>query len=117
MLPGALPVYQIQFFIKGKHRVDDTLLARTRHKKSRLSKKIVEVHWEGSYIADELNKDKELLELLKKVLIDEGDIFIDPVEDGVRIYGRWRPEYAIKISKDAIEAYNIIAKHVKERLY
>lgn len=116
MLPGALPIYQIQFFIKGEYRGDDTLIARTRHKKSRFSGKVTEVHWEGRYIADRLNKDKELIDALKRVLIDEGDIFIDPVEDGIRIYGRWRPEYAIKISKEAIEVYNRIAKHVKKRL-
>ena len=116
MLAGALPVYQIQFFIKS-NRIDDALIARTRHKKSRLDRKVTKVYWEGSYIADELNRDKELIELLKKVLIDEGDIFIDPVENGVRIYGRWRPEYAIKISRDAMEAYNAIAKHIKKHLY
>ncbi len=115
MLAGALPVYQIQFFVKSD-RVDDALIARTRHKKSILSGKVT-VRWEGEYLADILNNDKELTELLKRVLIDEGDIFIDPVDNGVRIYGRWRPEYAIKISKDALEAYNRIAMHIKKRLY
>ena len=108
-IPGALPFYQIQFFIEGRH--DESLLARTRHKKSRIGKKVTELHWEGGKFAEELNKDDKLMELLK-----EGDIFIDPVDNGVRIYSRWRPEYAIRISKKAIEAYDMIAKHVKEKI-
>ena len=109
MLAGALPVYQIQFFIKSD-KATDALLARTMHRKG-------SVYWEGEHLAEELNNDKELLDMLKKVIREEGDIFIDPVDNGVRIYGRWRPEYAIRISRDAIEAYNRIAKHVKNHLH
>ncbi len=115
-LYGTLPVYQIHFFVKGRSWSDEILIARTRHKSSILDKKVIEVHWEGGMLANDLNSDKELTELLKIVLLEVGDIFVEPVKDGVRIHSRWMPIYAIRLSKDAIKAYNMIARHVKKHL-
>lgn len=108
---GALPLYQIHFIIKGR-RIDDTLLARTRHRRGNR----LEVWWEGSILANELNSDKELISLLERIITQEGDIFIDPLKDSVRIYSRWRSQHSLKLSNDAIKAYNIIAKHVKRHI-
>ncbi|MEM2855700.1 MAG: hypothetical protein QW416_01170 [Candidatus Nitrosocaldaceae archaeon] len=107
---GALPLYQIHFFIRS-NRMDDTLLARTRH--SIISPK---VYWEGEMFADELNSDKELMNLLEKVIREEGDIFVDPLPNGVRIYSKWRSQRSLKISADTLKVYNMIAKHIKRHI-
>jgi hypothetical protein len=73
------------------------------------------VWWEGGKIVERLNNDSRLKHLLLSVLKDEDDIFIDPVENAVRIYTRFKMESDITrhLSKEAIEAYNIIAGSVR----
>lgn len=113
---GALPYYQIHFVVMGDVKLfGERLVARTRKKTSGvIHKKITDVWWEGGSIADRLNSDTNLKALLKEVLLDEGDIYVDPVEYCVRIYGSWKPEYNVQISKKALEVYNAIAGHVKQ---
>ncbi|MEM2048861.1 MAG: hypothetical protein QXY85_03570 [Candidatus Nitrosocaldus sp.] len=114
---GALPFYQIHFVVKGNGKMfEELLLARTRKRVKGVIKKSVEdVWWEGGKIAERLNSDSRLKHLLLSVLKDDDDIFIDPVENAVRIYTRFKMESDLTrhLSKEAIEAYNIIAGHVK----
>lgn len=113
---GALPFYQIHFVVKGDGKMfEELLLARTRKRVRGVIKKSVEdVWWEGGKIVERLNNDSRLKRLLLSVLKDD-DIFIDPVENAVRIYTRFKMESDVTrhLSKEAIEAYNIIAGHVK----
>jgi hypothetical protein len=50
------------------------------------------------------------------VLKDEGDIFIDPTDNAIRIYSRFKAEHELNLSKEGIEAFNIIAGHVKQMI-
>ena len=115
---GALPYVQTHFVVAGNGRIfEDRLIARTRKKtKGVIRKEVVDLSWEGGQIADRLNGDSNLKSLLTTVLLEEGDIRIDPTENGIRIYGDWKPEYKIEMSKQALEAYNVIAGHVKSYL-
>lgn len=115
---GALPYLQTHFVVAGNGRIfEDRLIARTRKKtKGVIRKEVVDLSWEGGQIADRLNGDSNLKSLLTTVLLEEGNIHIDPTENGIRIYGDWKPEYKIEMSKQSLEAYNIIAGHVKSYL-
>ena len=112
---GALPYYQVHFVVAGNGRnFEGKLIARTRKKtKGVIRKEVVDVRWEGGQIADRLNNDSNLKSLLSTVLLEEGDICIDPSENGIRIYGSWKPEYKVQMSRQALEAYDMIADHVK----
>lgn len=113
---GALPYCQMHFVVLGNAReYVEHLVARTRKKtKGVIHKTITDVWWEGGIIADQLNRDVPLNSLLKEVLLEEGEIYIDPVENCVRIHGEWKFEYELEMSKKALEAYNTIAAHVKK---
>lgn len=117
-LYGALPYYQTHFVISGNGRAfENQLIARTIKKtKGIIKKQVIDAWWEGGNIADRLNKDANLRALLIEILSEEGNIYIDPTENGIRIYSDWKFEYKIDISKKALEAYNIIAGHVKNYL-
>ncbi len=112
---GTLPFYQLHFIVKGNGRMyGELLLARTRKRVTGVvSKRVEDVWWEGGKIADRLNSDTRLKELLLHVIKDEGDIFIDPTDDVIRIYSRFKGEHELRLSKEAIEAFNIIALHIK----
>ncbi len=113
---GALPFYQIHFVVKGNGKVfEELLVARTRKRvRGVISKSVEDVWWEGGKIAERLNNDTRLKQLLLTILKDD-DIFIDPVENAVRIYSRFKIESEVTrhLSREAIEAYNIIAGHVR----
>lgn len=117
-LYGALPYCQLHFVVPGNgRRFEDVLIARTTRKiRGIVSKHATNIRWEGGHIAEVLNADTNLQSLLSKVLVEEGDIRIDPTENGVRIYGRWRAEYKVRIGREVLEAYDIIAGHVKQYL-
>jgi hypothetical protein len=115
---GALPYYQTHFVVMGNGKaLEEALVARTR-KKTRgvVKKEIVDLYWEGGDIAERLNGDANLKSLLTKVLLEENEIRIDPTENGIRIYGDWKPEYRVEMSREALEAYDIIAGYVKSYL-
>jgi hypothetical protein len=113
---GALPYYQMHYIVLGNGKLfAEQLVARTRKRtKGFVRKEILDVWWEGGNIVNVLNQDTELESLLKKVLLEEGEIYIDPTENCIRIYSGWKPERKIEISRDALQAYNMIAGHVKK---
>ncbi len=115
---GALPYCQTHFVVAGNGRTfEDRLIARTIKKtKGVIHKQVIDLRWEGGQIADRLNGDSKLKSLLTTVLLEEGTIYIDPTENGIRIHGNWKPEHKVEMSKQTLETYNIIAGHVKSFL-
>lgn len=77
------------------------------------AKKIKSVRWIGGLLADELNKDTELNELIAKQSIKDATIFVDPAIKEIRIYSKWKNAHDFKITKDMYAIYNKIAEHVK----
>ena len=92
------------------------LTARTRLKTTGHfgSKKLIGVTWEGGKLAEDLNTDSSLNEMITKQSINDATIFVDPTDNGIRIYGKWKSSYDFGISKELFEIYNKIAGYIKK---
>jgi len=90
--------------------VAKTILGTTGHFGA---KKVVGVKWDGTKLADTLNGDSSLNKLISKQTVKDASIFVDPTENGIRIYGKWKSSYDFVISKEMFEIYDKIAGHVK----
>jgi len=78
------------------------------------SKKLIGVTWEGGKLAEDLNTDSSLNEMITKQSINDATIFVDPTDNGIRIYGKWKSSYDFGISKELFEIYNKIAGYIKK---
>ena len=79
-----------------------------------VQKKITGVTWEGGQLADELNTDSSLNKKIAKQSLNDAIIFVDPTDNGVRIYGKWKNSYDFGITKELFDIYNQIAGLHKE---
>jgi hypothetical protein len=117
---GALDYYQVHYIVDTKnHAYDPSMFLARCHPitKGHLSKKrIVGTKWEGNRLADILGADLELEEIGKQILYEEGEIRVDPLEDHIRIYGKWRNEDRLKFSPKMFDAADRIAGHIKKLL-
>jgi hypothetical protein len=117
---GALDYYQVHYIVDTKnHAYDPSMFLARCHPitKGHLSKKrIVGTKWEGDRLADILGADLELEEIAKQILYEEGEIRVDPLEDHIRIYGKWRNEDRLKFSPKMFDAADRIAGHIKKLL-
>jgi len=79
-------------------------VARTRLKTTGHfgSKKIIGVTWEGGKLAEDLNADSSLNEMIANQSVNDATIFVDPTENGIRIYGKWKNSYDFSITKGII---------------
>ena len=116
---GAQDRFQAHFIVrtneKGDNRdiVAETKLSTTGHFGS---KKLVGVTWIGSCLADELNKDTELANMISKLPVRDAKIWVDPTKKGIRIYGKWKNSDEFGISKELFEVYDRIASHIKKSI-
>ena len=114
---GAQDRFQAHFIVKrefGEKALDFT--ARTRLKTTGHfgSKKIIGVTWEGGKLADELNSDSSLNGMIVKQSVNDATIFVDPTDNGIRIYGKWKNSYDFSITKELFDIYNNIAGYIKK---
>jgi len=91
-------------------------VARTRLKTTGNfgSKKIIGVTWEGGKLAEDLNADSSLNEMIAKQSVNDATIFVDPTDNGIRIYGKWKNSYDFSITKELFDIYNNIAGYIKK---
>jgi len=91
-------------------------VARTRLKTTGNfgSKKIIGVTWEGGKLAEDLNADSSLNEAIANQSVNDATIFVDPTDNGIRIYGKWKNSYEFSITKELFDIYNNIAGHIKK---
>ena len=91
-------------------------VARTRLKTTGHfgSKKIIGVTWEGGKLAEDLNTDSSLNEMIANQSVNDAIIFVDPTDNGIRIYGKWKNSFDFGITKELFEIYNKIAGHIKK---
>jgi hypothetical protein len=81
------------------------------------NKRVVEVKWTGlDGFANILQGDAKLTEMLKEVMPHEGEIRVDPEDDHIRIYGKWKHEENLAFNETMMEIADRIAMHIKERL-
>ncbi|MGH9910394.1 MAG: hypothetical protein ACRD32_07110, partial [Nitrososphaerales archaeon] len=80
---GALPYYRMHFVVLARAKpFVESLMAQTRKKtKGVIHKEIIDVWWEGGRMAEVLNHDDNLKALLKEVLLEEDEIYIDQTEN------------------------------------
>ena len=114
---GAQDRFQAHFIVQkdiGEELLN--LTARTRLQTTGYfgSKKINGVRWEGGKLADELNTDSSLNKKIAKQSLNDAIIFVDPTDNGVRIYGKWKNSYDFGITKDLFDIYNTIAGYIKK---
>ena len=114
---GAQDRFQAHFIVQqdsGEKVIDFT--ARTRLKTTGHfgSKKIIGVTWEGGKLAEDLNADSSLNEMIANQSVNDATIFVDPTDNGIRIYGKWKNSFDFGITKELFEIYNKIAGHIKK---
>ena len=81
-------------------RVARTKLKTTGHFGS---KKVVSVTWEGGKLAEDLNSDSSLNEMIANQSVNAATIFVDPSNNGIRIYGKWENSYDFGITKELFD--------------
>ena len=114
---GAQDRFQAHFIVQ--QNPGDKLLnltARTRLKTTGYfgSKKITVVTWEGGKLAEDLNADSSLNELIVKQSVDDATIFVDPTDNGIRVYGKWKNRHDFGVTKELFEIYDNIAGYIKK---
>tara|TARA_Y100000590_G_scaffold434206_1_gene552158 strand:- start:1375 stop:1746 length:372 start_codon:yes stop_codon:yes gene_type:complete len=112
---GAQDRFQAHFIVRKQTDEPVDLTARTILKTSGHfgSKKVTNVQWQGGKIADTLNSDSILNELLVQQSVDDATITIDPTSKAVRVYGKWKNSFEFKVSKEQFEIFDKIAGHIK----
>ena len=114
---GAQDRFQAHFIVQqnsGEKVIDFT--ARTRLKTTGYfgSKKIIGVTWEGGKLAEDLNADSSLNELIAKQSVNDAIIFVDPTDNGIRVYGKWKNSHDFGVTKELFEIYDKIAGYIKK---
>ena len=113
---GAQDRFQAHYIVRVKG-VENVLDYTARTTLSTIghfgSKKITDIEWQGGKISDTLNSDTSLKEMIVKQTPNDAVISIEPTNQGVRIYGKWKNGFEFGISKELFEIYNKIAGHIK----
>ena len=78
------------------------------------SKKITGVTWDGGELAEQLNADLSLNKMITKQPINDATIFVDPTDNGIRIYGKWKNSHDFSVTKELFEIYDKIAGYIKK---
>jgi len=114
---GALPYFQIHYLIEPvKISNPSSYMAKCRVKtKGHLGdKRIVDIEWVGGRLAERLAFDNELAEMLKPLMMNEGEISIDPQKDRVRVYTKWKREDKLEFDPEFFQVVERIARTVKK---
>lgn len=114
---GALPYFQIHYLIEPVNVSNSSsYMAKCRAKtKGHLKeKRIVDIEWVGGRLAERLASDKELTEMLKPLMMKEGEISIDPQKDRVRVYTKWKREDKLQFDPEFFQVVERIARTIKK---
>lgn len=114
---GALPYFQIHYLIEPVNVSNPpSYMAKCRAKtKGHLKeKRIVDIEWVGGRLAERLASDKELTEMLKPLMMKEGEISIDPQKDRVRVYTKWKREDKLQFDPEFFQVVERIARTIKK---
>jgi len=118
---GAQDRFQAHFVVQQEIGNDTESWRLRRVARTRLkttghfgSKKIIGVTWEGGKLAEDLNADSSLNEMIANQSVNDATIFVDPTDNGIRIYGKWKNSYDFSITKELFDIYNNIADYIKK---
>ena len=114
---GALPYFQIHYLVEPVNvSTPSSYMAKCRAKtKGHFEeKRITEIEWVGGRLAERLSSDKELTEMLKPLMLKEGEISIDPQKDRVRVYTKWKREDKLQFDPEFFQVVERIARTIKK---
>ena len=114
---GALPYFQIHYLIEPvKISSPSAYMAKARAKTEGHfeDKKVIDIEWIGGRLAQSLAADKELTEMLKPLMVREGEISIDPQKDRVRLYTKWKREDRLQFDPQFFQVVERIANAIKK---
>ena len=115
---GGLQYYQVHYIVALESEENHNHLARCSPitQGHFQNKRVVGVKWVGNgRFADRLQDDSKLGEMLKEVLLREGEIRVDPQDDHIRIHGKWLHEDNLAFSETMFEIADRIAMHVRHK--
>ena len=112
---GALDYFQMHFIVMGSVSNPSELIAKCKASTvGHFSKKrVVKINWEGGKIAEIVSRDRQLDSYLRNVLLKEGEIYIDPLEDHVRVYGKWKHQQELGLYEELVQTMDRICYHIK----
>ena len=112
---GALDYFQMHFIVMGSVSNPSDLIAKCKASTSgHFSKKhVVRINWEGGKIAEIVSNDQQLDSFLRNIMLEEGEIYIDPLEDHVRVYGKWKHQQELRLYEELVQTMDRICYHVK----
>ncbi len=116
---GALHYYQAHYIIEAKSDGNENLLSKCEPivKGHFGNKKVVGVKWTGvDSFTETLQADTKLTEMLKEVMLQVGEIRIDPQDDHIRIYAKWSREDNFHFNETMFEVADRIAMHIKKKI-
>ncbi len=114
---GTLPYFQIHYLVEPVNISNpSSYMAKCRPKNKGLfeEKRITEIEWIGGRLAERLASDKELTEMLKPLMLKEGEISIDPQKDRVRVYTKWKREDKLQFDPEFFQVVERIARTIKK---
>lgn len=114
---GALPYFQVHYLVEPVNiSTPSSYMAKCRAKtKGHFEeKRITEIEWVGGRLAERLGSDKELTEMLKPLMLKEGEISIDPQKDRVRVYTKWKREDKLQFDPEFFQVVERIARTIKK---
>ena len=114
---GALPYFQIHYLIEPVNVSNPSSYmakCRTKTKGHLGDKRIVDIEWIGGRLAERLASDKELTEMLKPLMMKEGEISIDPQKDRVRVYTKWKREDKLQFDPEFFQVVERIARTIRK---
>ena len=113
---GTQDSFQAHYIVR-KNNITNVLDYTTRTTLSTTghfgSKKVTDVEWQGGKISEALNSDTSLKEMIVNQTPDNAVISVEPTNQGIRIYGKWKNGFEFGVSKELFEIYNKIAGHIK----
>ena len=114
---GAQDRFQAHFIVKqdsGENLIRFTARTNLETTGHFGSKKITGVTWDGGELAEQLNADSSLNKMITKQPINDAIIFVDPTDNGIRIYGKWKNSHDFSVTKELFVIYDKIAGYVKK---
>jgi hypothetical protein len=117
---GAQDRFQAHFIVKThQHDVsEEDFLARPKleTKGYFASKRVTGVKWIGGTLADVLNSDAELKNMMTRLSYEDARITVEPTKGDIRIYGKWKDSYNFVMTKELFAVYDRIASNIKREL-
>ena len=114
---GAQDRYQAHFIVKSHRNIpEEDFLARPQlQTKGHFgSKKVTGVKWIGGSLADALNADTTLNNMMTKLSYHDAQIVVEPTKSGIRIYGKWMDSSNFSMTKELFAVYDRIALNIKK---